>query len=785
MRSARVLLFPGCSLPALVLVVFVVDSLGEDMIFHPEDIIFHPEWGFDSYEVTIPLKLTFRREGQDVTGPVSYLLQLNGKKHVLNLWPKRFLLPRHLSVFSFTEEGKLLEDHPHILRDCSYTGSVEGFLDSEATLSTCMGGLRGVLYLEAKHYQIEPLKSSSSFEHVVYLLKKEQFSDHICGLTTGKVEGRLDNVHSMTHLRDYAGTYVHPKYLELVLLFDKSRYMFVNGNLSQVINDAILLAAIMDTYFQDVHMRIHLKALEVWTDFNRIYLVYSDLADVVNRLALYRRSVLDDRLPSDWAHLYVHKKYKDAYAAFNGTVCSENLGASASSLLEANILAPATWSSHELGHAVGMAHDEEYCQCKGRLNCIMGRGRTGFSNCSYISFFKYIHTEANCLNNIPGMGYVVKRCGNKIVEENEECDCGSKEDCEENDCCLANCTLKQGANCSTGLCCHECRFRPSGYVCRQEKNECDLAEYCDGNSSYCPRDFYKQDGTPCKYEGRCFRKGCRSRYMQCQSIFGPDAREAPHQCYDAVNLIGDQYGNCAITGVGSYKKCDKENSMCGRLQCINVKTIPDLPDHTTIISTHLQAENLLCWGIGYHLAMRPLGIPDIGVINDGTSCGENRVCYNKNCINSSALNFDCVPEKCSARGVCNNRKNCHCMYGWAPPFCEEEGYGGSIDSGPPGPLRVDVPTSVHVVFIMILRLLLLVISVIFVYFRQVIGETLMPKQQEISPDQRPNIKTQRKESEKSVGPKATPEGSKVTPEGPIVTPEGKAPKAKSVKRKKH
>ncbi|KAG3280966.1 disintegrin and metalloproteinase domain-containing protein 30 [Ictidomys tridecemlineatus] len=718
MRSQQTFLCQGLLLPVLGLALLLLDSLGDDLLFHQLE--------FDSYEITIPKKLSFWREEQGVPSSVAYLLQLAGKKHIIHLWPKKLLLPQHLRVFSFTEEGQLLEDHPYIPKDCNYMGLVEGFQDSDATLSTCMGGLRGVLSIDAKQYQIEPLKASSTFEHVVYLLKDE-VSNQTCGLTDDETERQMAQQEDMARISDYTMSYKHQKYLELVMIFDTRRFEFVKQNLSLILYDAILLTGIIDTYYQDINMRIHLKGIEVWRDEGLIRTDHPALADVLKEFIRYRKYTITTRITTDWVHLYISRKYIDALALSWGRVCSTDLSGSISTFLDENVLGPATWTAHELGHSVGMLHDKEYCQCRGRKSCIMGTGRTGFSNCSYELYFKHLSQAAKCLNDIPQPHYINSRCGNRIIEQNEECDCGSIEECEEDLCCRADCKLKLGANCSVGLCCDKCNFLPSGYVCRDEENECDLPEYCYGNSDKCPADTYKQDGTPCSYEGRCYNQKCRSRYMQCQSIFGPDAREAPSKCYEVINIQGDQYGHCAIEDVHTYIKCKKENAICGRLQCINVKVIPDLPDHTIIMSTHLEEDNIICWGTGYHLSMHPMGIPDIGMIYDGTSCGEDQVCFKTNCVNSSVLKFDCVPEKCNGRGVCNANRNCHCMYGWDPPFCEEFGYGGSIDSGPPGPRKELVPPTIQVMSVMLLRLVLFIISAIIVCFRQLIVKCLQPK----------------------------------------------------------
>ncbi|XP_037356738.1 disintegrin and metalloproteinase domain-containing protein 30-like [Talpa occidentalis] len=733
MRSPRTWASPGQGLAAPLLPLLLLALLLLDC--RAADPVFQPDWGFASYEITIPKRLSLQAGPRGHTKQVSYLLHIQGKRHVLRLRPKRLLLPRNLQVFSFTPQGKLVEDHPFIPRDCSYAGTVEGARDSDATVTTCMGGLRGVLAIDARRYQIEPRKGSSTFEHVLYLLKSEALPPgQTCAMTDDGLGSPATPKDSQARVGDMLETYKHTKYLELVLVFDHDRYVYSQSNLTQVVSDGIIMAEIMDTYFQDVHMRIHLSALEVWTDEDKINFRVPAVSQTMKQFAEYRELSINPRVTNDWAHLYFTKRSVSSITDISGKVCSLQDSGSLSTFRDKNLHVPATFATHLLGHVVGMQHDTDYCVCRGQNTCIMGTGVTGFSNCSYGEFWAYTSVDAHCLNNIPETGFVFKRCGNKIVEEGEECDCGTGEECKKDRCCQPNCKLRLGANCSTGLCCHNCHIRPSGYICRKEENECDLAEYCNGQSALCPDDLYKRDGTPCKYEASCFKKGCRSRYMQCQNIFGPDAREAPYQCYEAVNTIGDQYGHCRIKGMNAYEKCSQQNSLCGRIQCINVKTIPDLPDHSTVISTHLEKENLNCWGIGYHLSMVPMGIPDVGVISDGTSCGKNQICINRTCVERwTALKTECSPEECNRRGFCNNKQHCHCMYGWAPPFCEQAGLGGSIDSGPPRALKKRESSFLHIVALLLLRLILFAASVMIVCYVQAIQKLFKPIKKERPP----------------------------------------------------
>lgn len=304
-----------------------------------------------------------------------------------------------------------------------------------------------------------------------------------------------------------------------------------------------------------------------------------------------------------------------------------------------------------------------------------------FSNCSIHTFAELVlEGNLDCLANRPQKIPPIKHCGNGVLDKGEECDCGGTQRCRQNLCCNADCTLKPRAQCSSGPCCKNCHFRPSGDLCRIQINECDLPEYCSGKSEWCPNDVYMQDGTPrSKHDSHCYAKQCWTHNYLCARIFGYEARAAPASCFQSRNTVGDKYGNCGRDWTGStFVKCQPQDVKCGRIQCSNVRDVPSIP-HYTVTPTELSGAGAGCWSVAYHGGT---DFVDLGMVPDGTPCGPGKLCKNQTCIfRKKAV---CDPNKqCSDRGVCNNRNNCHCNNGWAPPNCKFWGSGGSIDGGYP------------------------------------------------------------------------------------------------------
>jgi len=107
-------------------------------------------------------------------------------------------------------------------------------------------------------------------------------------------------------------------------------------------------------------------------------------------------------------------------------------------------------------------------------------------------------------------------CGNKIVEDGEQCDCGfSAEECQER-CCYprrikdedklqnpqaTGCTRRPSTRCSPseGPCCEStCDFvHASKHAMCKHTTECSYSSYCNGTSAQCPVPKPKADLTPC------------------------------------------------------------------------------------------------------------------------------------------------------------------------------------------------------------------------------------------------------------------------------------------------
>jgi hypothetical protein len=112
-------------------------------------------------------------------------------------------------------------------------------------------------------------------------------------------------------------------------------------------------------------------------------------------------------------------------------------------------------------------------------------------------------------------------CGNGLLEEGEECDCG--EPCND-PCCNAN-TCKLIGQCSPLIhecCTPSCAVRRGGGTCRGTFHPfCDRQETCDGINRDCPVDTFMNQREGCVLGddlGVCYNGRCVSRSIQCNSI---------------------------------------------------------------------------------------------------------------------------------------------------------------------------------------------------------------------------------------------------------------------------
>ncbi|XP_017885545.1 disintegrin and metalloproteinase domain-containing protein 10-like [Ceratina calcarata] len=202
--------------------------------------------------------------------------------------------------------------------------------------------------------------------------------------------------------------------------------------------------------------------------------------------------------------------------------------------------------AHEIGHNFGSPHDPDECSPGGEDgNFIMfaratsgdKRNNNRFSPCSLVSINPVLNAKARSSKGCFAEPQNAI-CGNGVVEDSEECDCGWEEDCND-PCCHPQrlhhapyevpCRLTVGAVCSPsqGPCCTSgCTLR-NGDKCRND-NGCRDASFCDGRGPQCPPSINKPNKTICNEEFVCYMGECTGSIClaygleSCQCIAGPD-----------------------------------------------------------------------------------------------------------------------------------------------------------------------------------------------------------------------------------------------------------------------
>lgn len=399
----------------------------------------------------------------------------------------------------------------------------------------------------------------------------------------------------------------------------------------------------------------------------------------------YRYTRLLREHPNDNSQLISGRSFKGGVVgkAYKGPICTYEYSGGVNTDHSDTISLVATTVAHEMGHNFGMEHDndKDHCSCGQGEKCIMSDSSghispIKWSNCS-IDYLNHAleHGMDYCLLNEPRK-IVGPVCGNGFKEEGEECDCGQAKFCD-NPCCIAHtCKLAPGAVCAMGECCNleSCSLikKEDNQICRRSIGECDFAEFCDGESEFCPKNLHVQDGSPCaSSEAFCFKGSCETHDSQCRRLWGPTGRKAVPECF-RQNASGKPGGNCGKHRLnGTYVACRPEDVYCGLLHCLHLNEKLEFGSESAaeMHKIELPLRNDVC-----RTALIDLGLDvmDPGLAPNGAKCGENKMCLNQRCTSVENLkSVKACSNDCSGNGLCDNLGVCHCFDGYTGLDCEQ------------------------------------------------------------------------------------------------------------------
>ncbi|NXL67385.1 ADAM8 protein, partial [Chordeiles acutipennis] len=570
----------------------------------------------------------------------------------------RELLGQHYTETHYSADGTEITEKPDVQDHCFYQGHVRGYADSAVSISTC-GGLSGFFRVNETTFLLEPLKEDVSSQHVVYRAAHLRGKRGTCQESGATLEydhePKIPAAMKLYHWKS-ALLPKGPRYVELVLVVDNEEFRkhkdlrTVQNRMKEIVNH-------VDKLYQPLHLRVALIGLEVWNYKDKIVVSPNPEVTLENFLH-WREAELLRKKPHDNAQLITGIDFHGTTVglAKKLAMCTRDSGG-VNQDHSTNPIGAASTMAHEMGHNLGMSHDEDVagCHClvpKTNGGCVMAAS-VGlvyprlFSHCSEQDMWQFLgDPRTSCLLNIPRADelYGGPVCGNQFVERGEQCDCGTPEECSDRCCNATTCRLREGAECARGDCCQDCKVKAAGALCRARKNDCDLPEHCTGLSAECPEDVFQENGISCQNgNGYCYNGACPSHGERCRTLWGAGSCSPP--CPASLPL----------------------DVKCGTLLCLSDNTSPVLGRGSySLVFSRFKCRAVITSNDADEVVAK------LGLVPTGAKCGEDMVCYAGRCQNLLVYGNQNCSAKCNNHGVCNHKRECHCEPGWAAPYCEQK-----------------------------------------------------------------------------------------------------------------
>lgn len=563
----------------------------------------------------------------------------------------------------------------HQSHNCHYIGEIQGEKSSSVAVSTCRGSFSGSLSDNHNTYGIEPaseqltLKQLSQIKkkmnyhditslHVVFITKESNFPFWSCGV---KYDNAMDDKNHDIHILNNSQTFVHnhksshgfeyssrrksnrflkqtdQMYVELFIVNDYLRYKELGDEAFD--QTAAIINQVYKNYkyskILDINPSVVLVGQIAWAHGypspvdqivygSSICLECSeDEISVVSLLEKFDNWRLAKNYQPEYDNCHMFSGFdfegNTLGYAHVASLCTPGISSGINQITPSlSVAFNAAIVTHEMGHNFGMSHDGEMgnnkCEESGWfMNSVVNNIPTEFSICSDM-YVRDAISMFTCLNNKPEKHFGDSICGNGLIEDGEECDCGAPDCSVDNNigdtekCCNGtSCQFVLGAEClDHDLCCDNCKIIPftiGMLPCRGRISECDIPEYCDGKSGKCPHDYTLGSGTYCEDqpygEGFCHQGHCMSHLRQCIEM-GKKFKDTYEGCHTQKVQNGGQFcgilwctnrpGTCVSLQQSGQPVWVTDGIPCGNddkiYQCLDGQCVPSNLLNPAIIWKH-------------------------------------------------------------------------------------------------------------------------------------------------------------------------------------------------------